>query len=56
LGESAKAVTPLEKGVQAQQEDPEARQMLAEALSAMERFGPTAEHYRNLIIDADFPV
>jgi Flp pilus assembly protein TadD len=56
LGESAKAVAPLEKGVQAQQEDPEARQMLAEALSAMERFGTAAERYRKLTIDADFPV
>lgn len=56
LGESAKAVAPLEKVVQAQPEDPEARQMLAEGLSAVERFGPTAEHSRKLTIDADFPV
>ena len=56
LGESAKTVAALEKGVQVQPEDPEARQMLAEALSAVERFGPTAEHYRKLTIDADFSV
>ncbi|MBI1941753.1 MAG: tetratricopeptide repeat protein, partial [Acidobacteria bacterium] len=48
LGEPAKAVPPLQKVVKSQPEDREARQMLAEALFSLERFGAAAEHYRRL--------
>jgi predicted Zn-dependent protease len=48
LGQQAKAVEPLQKFVAAQPDHHEARQMLADALLALERWEPAAEHYRVL--------
>ena len=48
LGRSAKAVEPLQRFVAAQPDHHDARQMLADALLAIERWGPAAQHYRVL--------
>ena len=48
LGQPAKAVSPLQTFVAAQPEHREARQMLADALLALERWGAAARHYRAL--------
>jgi predicted Zn-dependent protease len=48
LGQTAKAVEPLQKFVAAQPDHHDARQMLADALLKLERWGPAAQHYRVL--------
>ncbi len=48
LGQQAKAVEPLQKFVAAQPDHHDARLMLADALRALERWGPAAQHYRVL--------
>ncbi len=48
LGQPARAVEPLQKFVAAQPHHREARQMLADALLALERWEPAARHYRAL--------
>lgn len=48
LGEPAKAVEPLQKFVAADPAHRQARQMLADALLALERWDPAARHYRAL--------
>jgi predicted Zn-dependent protease len=48
LGQPAKAVDPLQKFVTAQPDHLEARQMLADALLALERWEPAARQYRAL--------
>jgi len=45
LGQSAKAVEPLQKFVAVQPEHRESRQMLAGALLSLERWAPAARHY-----------
>jgi predicted Zn-dependent protease len=48
LREPAKAIEPLQKFVAAQPDHRDARQMLADALLALERWGAAAQHYRML--------
>jgi predicted Zn-dependent protease len=48
LGHASKAVPPLQKFVSAQPDHHDARLMLADALLALERWGPAAQHYRVL--------
>jgi tetratricopeptide (TPR) repeat protein len=48
LGQPARAVAPLEKVVAAQPDNVQARQMLADALLALERWGPASRHFKAL--------
>jgi len=52
LGQPGKAIEPLQKFVAAQPENHDARQMLADALLALERWGPAARHYGALVQQA----